>query len=442
MKAGFSQICISEGVDFTMGGMFMQYKPESVHTPLYASAWAMDAGGVRTVWVSADIILFEEQAARKIQAAVSERTGVPPDNVLVSATHTHTGPNTGNISVFHPVAEQHYLQTIYERVVEACVAAFNKMEPARMGFNKTPAEGGSFNRRYIMKDGKSEMHPGGPENPNRIAKEGPDDNLLSVVWFENDNGLLGVVVNISGHPSGMYGVRVVSGDYPGVMRRTVQQVYGGIPVLFLLGFSGNTSMIDHERDATWSRGIDGAERVGKILGGHVIRLVAGTRLKDVPGLKTGFATGRAEVKYRVLDAEAIVTAERTIEKFNAPNPENLMNNGIGIPELAYANKIMLLKTKLQHGDGEYFNLTALRVGNVLFLTCPAEYFVEFQISLKKHFTGFDVVCVSVTNGWYNYIPTRQAYLLGGYEVNQGLYDWRAGYEIERVLKELGESVTA
>jgi len=424
-----------------MGGMFMQYKPESLHTPLYASAWALDTGAVKTIWVSADIILLDDAAVRRIQTGAAAVTGVAPEHIIVSATHTHTGPNTANISVFHPAGDQSYLEPIYARIADACALAWRRLEPVRMGCASVNAEKCGFNRRWVMNSGESQMHPGGPENPDRLVKEGPDDSLLTVAWFENERGPAGVIANISGHPSGMYGMNVVSADYPGVLRRTVQAVYGDIPVLFLLGFSGNTTTIDHERDASWGRGIDGAERVGKILGAHAIRLIAGTRLSGRDSEMTAaVSTGSAALPYRLLDGGDIELAERTIQAFHAPDPGGALNNGLGVAELAFANKVMVLREKRANGGSDLFPLCALRVGGALFLTCPSEIFVEFQLSLKTRFPGLHVICASVTNGWNNYIPTRQAYLLGGYEVNQGLYDWRAGYIIEEELARLGGEV--
>lgn len=436
MKSGFAQVCLhgEDRISFDMGGMFLHYEPEGLHTPLYASAWGLEAGSTKAIWVSADIILFDEEAVRRIRRDVAGRTGLSPEHILVSATHTHTGPNTANVSVFHPAGDQGYLEPIYAKVADACALAWRRREPVRMGCASANAEKCGFNRRWIMKNGESRMHPGGPENSERLAKEGPDDNLLTVAWFENESGPVGVIANISGHPSGMYGMHVVSADYPGVLRRTVQGAFGDIPVLFLLGFSGNTTNIDHGRDASWGAGIDGAERVGKILGAHAIRLMAGTRLGERDSdLSASIATGGVAMPYRCLSQGDIESAERTIKAFNSPD-----HAAIELADLAFANKVKVLEKKRAEGDSDWFALNALRLGDALFLTCPSEIFVEFQLSLKERFPDLHVICASITNGWHNYIPTRQAYLLGGYETSQGLYDWRGGYMIEEELARLGK----
>jgi hypothetical protein len=74
-------------------------------------------------------------------------------------------------------------------------------------------------------------------------------------------------------------------------------------------------------------------------------------------------------------------------------------------------------------------ISVIRLGDVIIATNPAELFVEYQLSLKKMFRDWKIIVTELTNGHAGYIPTRLAFVLGGYEMERSLHsklDEKAG----------------
>ena len=445
VKTGFAQVNLNEDIDFIMGGMFVEFKSEKVHTPLFASAWALEDENTKMIWVSCDVIGIDGEKADIIKHRVEKETGVPASNINVSATHTHSGPNIVIKSIYNEDRDESFLDEMYKRIIDACSMAWNKRSKAYMGYGSGEVIKGCYNRRYMMEDGTSQMHPGGRDYPGRLFKEGPEDRELQVVWFEDDDGLKGVIVNYTSHPSTLYAQKMISADYPGVMRRVILQTYGDIPVLFLQGCCGNTSAQNHEEDpGWWGSMLEGAERVGIMLGGEAVKIIASVRPERKYIESFEFANDTARLNYLDIDDEQIKESERIANDFTKVTKDKVTRIAIDKEKynisLAMANKIHILKQKREKSLYYDAPITVLSIGDVVFVTNPAELFVEYQLSMKEKIKSSHVIAAEITNGICLYVPTKHGFLFKGYEVEQGWFDWNAGQTIEDTSVKLANSL--
>ena len=138
MQVGFSQVRLDGEFDFLMGGTFVSYSSSDCqpHTPLYASAWAVKAGENSFIWVSCDIARFAKEDALEIRKEVAVKTGLTPEQVLVSATHSHTGPTArASLSPYFPSGDISYFETMGKKVAQACLLAWENADEAVMAYN-------------------------------------------------------------------------------------------------------------------------------------------------------------------------------------------------------------------------------------------------------------------------------------------------------------------
>ena len=439
MRTGFSEVRLDDACEFRMGGTFTFYTSSDMefHTPLYASAWAVDAGENSFIWVSADIARFAESDADLIRKEISERTSVPFDHVLISATHTHTGPTARpSISPYFPATDLSYFEKFGARIAEAGVRAWENCSDAYLSYGHMNEWKCVHNRRYFMASGESMMEPGGPEYPGRLMKEGPEDPELQVIWFFKEPSYdvtrvdrpLAVIVNYSTHPSELYAERYVSADFPGVLRRNLKAVYGDIPVLYLQGWCGNLTPRDHENDASWGHYIDGTERVGTVLTGDVLRVMSLVRERsDVSDVR--ILTKKCRLDLREVMEEDIEKSDAVFKLLEEDRPAF---DALDVKHKALANKIRNLRDKWKEGSYEDVPVSVVKIGEIIFLAHPAELFCEYQLDMKKRL-GSKTVGVELTNGGICYVGTKQGYLLGGYEINAGFYTIDAGEQIEETL---------
>ena len=442
MRIGFSEVRLDDACEFRMGGTFTFYMSSEMefHTPLYASAWAVEAGENSFIWVSSDIARFAESDADVIRKEIAERTPVPFDHVLISATHTHTGPTARpSISPYFPSTDLSYFEKFGARIAEAGVRAWENRGDAYLSYGHMNEWKCVHNRRYFMASGESMMEPGGPEYPGRLMKEGPEDPELQVLWFYREpeydvtrvDKPLAVIVNYSTHPSELYAERYVSADFPGVLRRNLKAVYGDIPVIYLQGFCGNLTPRDHENDASWGHFIDGTERVGTVLTGDVLRVMSLVRERtDVSDIR--ILTKKLRLDLREVTEEDVRRSDAVFDLLEKGRPAF---DALDVKDKAYANKIRNLRDKWKNGSFEDVPVSAVKLGDIIFLAHPAELFCEYQLDIKKRL-GPKTVGVELTNGGICYVGTKQGFLLGGYEINAGFYTIDAGERIEETLIEM------
>ena len=144
-----------------------------------------------------DTINLTRQDVLRIRKKIADQTGLCPDVITVSATHTHTGGPSW--SGFESRREPEYINRLVAGAAEAGISAYQSMRPAKLGFGIGELTGISFIRRFFMKDGSVRTNPSS-KDPNVVKEEGVPDDTLTVVRVEDTEGrLIAVVTNFGVH---------------------------------------------------------------------------------------------------------------------------------------------------------------------------------------------------------------------------------------------------
>jgi neutral ceramidase len=171
-----------------MPGGFSANLAEGAHDPLHSRALVLDDGSVRLALAVVDTLGAGPEVLDEIKELVADKTGIPVERMLISSTHTHTGPSHPKEGAAPAVA---YRKVFVEGVVASLVAANAALKPARFGSASHPLPDEVFNRRWFLKPGKMppnpfgkydavKMNPGtGPDVIDRPA--GPTDPDVSVL---------------------------------------------------------------------------------------------------------------------------------------------------------------------------------------------------------------------------------------------------------------------
>ena len=253
------------------GGMTAR-KLEKVHDPLKVVAMVLknDDRAVAIVGVDA-VAVTEEITARAREKIEKVWTKIPAANVLIGASHTHSGGPI--IDAFESEADPEYVDLVVERISEAVSSAWNSMHAAEIGIGKGKEANISFNRRFLMRDGSHITHPG-KNYFEIVSPAGPIDPDVGVLAAHSEEGhLLGLFVNFSCHATVM-NEPAFSADYIGSLRETLRNHYQikDLPVGFLLGAAGDVTQVDNQRigrefGSAWSN------MFGLALGAEVIQAV-------------------------------------------------------------------------------------------------------------------------------------------------------------------------
>ena len=212
-------------VEFTPKQSDLKVPTDSIRDPLFARAIVVDDGASCAVIVGLDLGGASNQIAGDATRRASAATGCPPENFIVSATHTHSS-NVGGLGQGAPTA-----QAVADAIVSAATTAKSKLAPARVGFGTTTVDL-NVNRDLFNRKLEWRQEP----NPN-----GPSDKTLAVVEFLGaDNVPIAVYMNYAMHPINFYLSGVISADYPGEASKYIEELFDNRTVaVFTQGASGD-----------------------------------------------------------------------------------------------------------------------------------------------------------------------------------------------------------
>ena len=215
---------------------------QNVLDSLSASCIAFaDPEGTTILLFCIDIISCSSTVFSPIRQSISEATGVPFENIIFTASHTHAATST--LATGDPAVE-----AANKRMGENCVTAAKEaiadLKPAQMSFSfLRPEETMNCSRHYVLKNG---IFTGDKSSYNDMAASEfyshttKTDDLLQLVKFTREGGKDVIMVNWQGH----YAARMntiaysITADYPGVIRNELENNLD-CHAAFVLGASGN-----------------------------------------------------------------------------------------------------------------------------------------------------------------------------------------------------------
>ena len=233
LKAGSAKVNITPPVGITLIGSYG--KPsDSILDDLYAKALVLNDGSTTIAIVSLDLLYSPlEDITGPVRDIITEKIGIPSQNILVCATHTHSGPEVFRRKKLAPEKEipaddidQFYLGSLIRKIAGSVYIAYQNMQEVKIGAAKGDLPEIIFNRRPRKPDGKVEMAFTLPVEvtatrkivrddegnvkvsftvPDKEFEFGPVDPDVSVLRVEDmDGGIVASLVNFGCHPVSIY----------------------------------------------------------------------------------------------------------------------------------------------------------------------------------------------------------------------------------------------
>lgn len=404
LSAGCSKVVITPPVGAYLAGHFRPRKSTGVHDDLYARALVLSDGDVELALVVCDLLCVDSEVVSKSREIVRRELGIPEGNVMVAATHTHTGPYAVRDFMGSERLSEEYLSVLPSLIAGAVIEAHEGMERVRVGFGVGREDGVAFNRRYYMRDGRVVTNPG-RGNPDVVGPAGPVDPSVGVVRLDRaSGGVRCLLVNYANHVDVVKGT-LISADYPGIVCRFIERALGGrATCIYTNGAMGDVNHIN-VRDPEQRDGYEEAERIGVIVACEALRtaLEVRCRYSDVE-----LASAREVVRLplRRVSEEEVERARRVLRE-----------GGASLRDRVYATEALLLHERYERGE-RYVEaeLQVLSVGDCALAGVPGELFAELGLRLKEMSPFPLTLVVGLANGYVGYIPTARAYDEGGYEV--------------------------
>jgi hypothetical protein len=455
LSVGVGVAEITPPLGYPMSGYFYERGATGTLDPLQAKAIVFQQGDVQAALVVGDIIGVDRQLCEAIREQVQKQSGIPAENVIVSATHAHTGPSYRTDLVKYlnrapdaTIAENDSVRYIPQLIGQFATAVSNAksaLKPVSVRVGAGHEDGVSFNRRFVLKDGTVRTWAK-LSDPDVVKPAGPIDPEVGLVAFTPDGSKkpTAAIVNFSLHCDTVGGT-LFSADYPGHIERVLRKDLGSeFASVFATGPCGDINHVDPTGAPRRS-----AAEIGERL--------AKAAEQALPELKIEHA--RLAVKRSVVElplqtytdedlawAEDVIARDRKGEKFPTI-------------QAALAYKIRRLE-RLRTGqadlgretddvaaspEGPRDSLSAevqvIRIGDETALVAlPGEIFVELGLAIKEASPFENTFVIELANDSPAYVPTRKAMEQGGYEVNNSLYAPGGGERLVETAIELLKSL--
>jgi hypothetical protein len=188
-RAGAATSNITPWLGISSNGGMQDRVPQHVHDELHARALVLDDGQTRLAVVTVDSCMVPRQILDAAKKLVQLRSGLPIENMLMSATHTHTAGTA--TPVFQSEADAEYQLFLTRKIADSVRIALSNLEPARVGWGVGAVPQHVFNRRWKMKPGTIPPNPfGGTDqvkmnpaagSPDLLEPAGPTNPDLAVI---------------------------------------------------------------------------------------------------------------------------------------------------------------------------------------------------------------------------------------------------------------------
>lgn len=331
------------------GGVGPSHPVSKKEGELTVRALVLADDGTRVAIVSADFLGFPSVLGTKVRAKVK---GIPPENILIGATHTHSAPDCygfpeGGIDL-------KYVESVCERAADAINEAASKLQPARLKIATGEAKGKVAYNYY--------------------APQLYDRRCSVIQAVGGDGKALATLVNYAIHPE-VLGSRVgiLSPDLVGPLYDRIEAKGGGIGI-FMNGAQGGMVTADNrgpgDKDLrTWAECV----RIGELLADEALRILEGAPAQENPKLFCAAKTISFPVDSAMLRAV-------------------MKSSPLGYP----TNDVTRVKTQL--------NL--VNVGSAQILTIPGEALPNIGYYLKRKMRGEHNLLFGLTNDAFGYILTK------------------------------------
>lgn len=409
LKAGFSKVCISPPKGAPLAGFAAREGVSAgIHDDLFARALVLSDEKSALALVSVDLLALPSEFVKRVRIGIESRTGIGADAVMIASTHTHAGPVTIT-TFFNPEesVDATYMTNLAESIEESVSTAWGNRFPARVGVGAARVEGVGVNRRS--------------------PDQRPIDEQVGIIKIDDlDDRTRAVLINYSCHPTVLGPDNLlVTGDFPNFAIEEIERNIGPDALaMFVNGTQGNISM-GHSSELsaigviTPGRTFERAAELGHSLAEATLVRLPKIVTNDAPKLSALSVTVNLPLKkYPPLDeaVRSLRDADELLTRLIADGARPEEVNSAKTQRLYASITNFYARETSNLGDGYLpIEVQAFRVADAAFVAIPGEVFVEIGLALKQQLPQPTFI-FGIANGYVGYIPTREAYETGGYEV--------------------------
>ena len=370
---------------------------ETLHDDLTATAYAFTYGEQKAMLISITVGSLMTGHGAKLRKQIQERTGISADHIILSATHTHTGPILESTEGWGSLDEPYYYNIFVPGVLKAAETAWKNREPVTMGWAVDTSYVG-INRRELRINNKIALGQN---------KWGPFDPRMSILSFKNRAGkIVGNIISYGCHGTAAGRATAISRDWSGLMTDGLEAHTGGITAFFNDTIGDVGPRLSNGRT---TGDMSYVEELGKVAAADAIRIFEKIDTYEEVSVAACSDTLRIPVEPRMAYETAVQGYDPELEK----NAINLVRK-----KLSFLRRVIeSYEAGYQEISHKEISQVIIRVGRFAFTTFPYELFSVVGLRIKQEVQDLAVLTLSLANGSEGYFATQDQVCRGGYEID-------------------------
>jgi hypothetical protein len=428
-RAGAATSNITPTIAVESGARTSRPPATHVHDELQARCLVLDDGEAKLALVVCDLRHISAEVAAAAKVIIEKTTGIPPQCVVISATHSHT---TGGAKLEEREGEPYFEYSAFltRRIADGVLRAHNQFEPAQIGWGVVEEPTQVFNRRWFVKPERGPIY-GAHDNVEKVDTNpgysgllraaGPVDPQITFVSVRSTSGKpISLLASYGLHYVGGVPPNTISADYFAIFADRVGELLGADrhqdpPFVGIManGTSGDVNNLERYSDEELAkRGpqpkkkyqpFEKAREVADLCASKVME--AHKTLKWHDHVKLASVQRTLTFERRHPTKEEVAWAESVKAKRIKPMSTSRYSTYATV--LAYASPDMPPTIDVI--------VQTHRIGDLAVATMPFEVFAEIGLELKQRSPIQPLMNISIANGAHGYLPTPEQHKLGGYE---------------------------
>lgn len=404
--------------------------------PLLARCIALEQDDRRLLWFGSDLVGETVPGTNVLRSEVAAALGLQMSQVVWSTSQTHssgavpgsvlTGSSICDRSKQDPDFVANERSRLIAAYIEGARESIRRLQPATVWAGRAYCDSVSYNTRFPMPTGGVKFSRHHAEG---LQSGKPFDTTIDLVRFDDVHGnALGAIFNFCAHPATMINDKMISPDWVGTARQSIEAAIGGAPVMYVQGFCGDVNC--YHIFGTPKQARQTGARLGKVAvealptlvpaRGEPFQYIYKTIELTCQPMPTREQLG-AQLAARQAFVDGLIDdpAATWFCGINAPDPFNVEQKIAFVEvQMKYLREgIRMLDAGESPRTSLPITLAAIRIGDVAAVLSPGENFTETGMQIRRRSPFVHTLICGDTNGLLGYIGTDGEIDRGGYETD-------------------------